>query len=248
MDSSLRNVQALLFDVFGTTVDWHSSLIQELATLGNKYGVDGNWSDFSKTWRLGYIEHTHETAQGGTGELNVDELHRGILEKMLQSQEWKHFGAVLNNAEREELNNAWHRLSGWPDTTAGLYALKKQTIVGALSNGNTKLLVDMAKFADLPWDVVFSSEMFGSFKPDPKVYQGAMKHLSLEPKDCAMVAAHIWDLRGAARTGMKTIYVKRAAEEPIANQEEVKPKSEGGEVDLVVDSFTELAAFFAQGK
>jgi FMN phosphatase YigB (HAD superfamily) len=156
-------------------------------------------------------------------------------------------------------------LKGWPDTTAGLYALKKQTIVGALSNGNTKLLVDMAKFADLPWDVVFSSEMFGSFKPsvcffcrclflkfyrrsDPKVYQGAMKHLSLEPKDCAMVAAHIWDLRGAARTGMKTIYVKRAAEEPIANQEEVKPKSEGGEVDLVVDSFTELAAFFAQGK
>ncbi|KAJ6551863.1 haloacid dehalogenase [Mycena capillaripes] len=246
MDSSLHDVQALLFDVFGTTVDWHGSLGEELATLGRKYGVDGNWSDFSKTWRRGYIDYMHAIAQGGTGTLNVDELHRGILEKMLQSPEWKHFGAVVNEEERENLNNAWHRLRGWPDATAGLYVLKKQKIVCALSNGNIRLLIDMAKFTDLPWDVIFSSELFGSFKPDPKVYQGAMKHLSLEPKNCAMVAAHLWDLRGASNAGMRTIYVKREAEEPF-DQEEIRTKSEGGEVDLVFESFVELAAFFAAG-
>ncbi|KAJ7347904.1 HAD-like domain-containing protein [Mycena albidolilacea] len=250
MDSDsngLRNVQALLFDVFGTTVDWHGSLIEELAALGNKYGVDGDWSAFSKIWRRGYIDHIQEIAQGGTGSLNVDELHRGVLEKMLESPEWKFFGAVLDGEERDNLNNAWHRLRGWPDTTTGLCDLKKEMIVGALSNGNTRLLIDMAKFTDLPWDFVFSSELFGSFKPDSKVYQGAIRHLSLEPQYCAMVAAHSWDLHGAAGVGMKTIYVKRAAEEPVA-QEEVKPKSQGGEVDLVVNSFTELAAILANRK
>ncbi|KAF8217976.1 HAD-like domain-containing protein [Mycena galopus ATCC 62051] len=232
MSSDLRNVQALLFDVFGTTVDWHGSLTEDLATLGKKYGIDGDWSAFSKTWRRGYIEHVQDISRGGTGVLNMDELHRGILEKTLESPEWNHFGAVLDQEEREKLNNAWHRLRGWPDVTAGLYALKKELIVGSLSNGNPRLLIDVAKFADLPWDFVFSSEFFGSFKPDLKVYQGAIKYLSLEPEKCAMVAAHAWDLRGAAAAGMKTIYVRRAAEEPIG-QEEVKPKSEGGEVDLM---------------
>ncbi|KAF7368749.1 Haloacid type II [Mycena venus] len=247
MVSDLHGVQVLLFDVFGTTVDWHGSLVDELAALGRKYAVDGDWSTFSKTWRLGYVNHIHEIAKGGTGSLNMDKLHREILEKILQSSEWKHFGAVLDEEQRENLNNAWHRLRGWPDTTAGLHTLKKHRIVGALSNGNTRLLIDLAKFSDLPWDVVFSSELFGSFKPDLKVYQGAIKHLSLEPQNCALVAAHMWDLRGAAATGMKTIFVKRAAEEPIG-QAEVKTKSDGGEVDLVVDSFAELAAIFAEGK
>ncbi|KAJ6531370.1 HAD-like domain-containing protein [Mycena vulgaris] len=247
MDSGLRDVQALFFDVFGTVVDWHSSLTQELAILGDKYGADGDWSAFAKTWRRGYMDHFQEILQGGTGSLNVDEIHREILEDMLRSPEWSHFGAQLDKDERGRLNTAWHRLHGWPDVTTGLYALKHHKIIAALSNGNVRLLVDMAKHTDLPWDVVFSSELFGSFKPDSKVYHGAMKHLSLAPKDCAMIAAHAWDLRGAARAGMKTIYVRRAAEEPL-DQEEVKPKSEGGEVDLVVDSFTELAALFAGEK
>ncbi|KAJ7457261.1 haloacid dehalogenase [Mycena galericulata] len=238
--TSLRGVEALVFDVFGTTVDWHGSLTEVLGTLGTEYGVDGNWSDFSKTWRRGYIDQIHAVAQGGSGSLNVDAMHREILEDLLESPQWKHLGAVLDKDERTKLNSAWHRLHG-------LYALKKHLIVAALSNGNVKLLVDMAKFTDLPWDVVFSSELFGSYKPDTKVYQGAMNHLSLEPHKCAMVAAHAWDLRGAAKAGMRTIYVRRAAEEPI-DQEVVKPKSEGGEVDLVVDSFTELAALFAEGK
>ncbi|KAJ7252443.1 HAD-like domain-containing protein, partial [Mycena rebaudengoi] len=147
---------------------------------------------------------------------------------LLQSSEWKAFGEFLSKDERDKLNNAWHRLDGWPDATASLYTLKNHVIVAALSNGNVRLLVDMAKHAELPWDVVFSSELFMSFKPDPNVYLGAMKHLSLKPENCAMVATHVWDLRGAARAGMKTIYVRRAAEEP-EHEAEPKTKAEGGE-------------------
>ncbi|KAF7378055.1 Haloacid type II [Mycena sanguinolenta] len=248
MNSDMRDVQALVFDVFGTTVDWHGSLVDDLASLGNKYEIrNADWSVFAKTWRRGYIDHVQALTQGGTGTTNMDELHREVLEKMLQSPEWKHLGAVLNAEEREKLNHAWHRLRGWPDTTAALYALKKNMIVGALSNGNTRFLIDVTKFADLPWDFLFSAEFFGSFKPDPKVYQGAMKHLALDPQKCAMVATHVWDLRGAAAVGMKTIFVKRAAEEPVA-EDEAKPKSEGGEFDLVLDSFAELAHFYNGGK
>ncbi|KAJ7111163.1 haloacid dehalogenase [Mycena crocata] len=236
---SLGDVQALVFDVFGTTVDWHGSVIKELETLGERHNTDGNWSDFAKTWRSGYFDQM----SGGTGLLSMDDMHYEILENILSSTEWKHFGALLNENERKALNNVWHHLQGWPDATSALNALKKHTIIAALSNGNIRLLVDLAKHADLPWDVVLSSELFSSYKPDAKVYQGAMKHLSLEPKNCAMVAAHVWDLRGAARTGMKTIYVRRAAEEPV-DEEEVQPKSKGGEVDLVVDSFIELVALF----
>jgi len=248
--NGLQNVQALVFDVFGTTVDWHGSLVEELAALGKKLGYvtdSHRWSDFAKTWRRGYIDHIHEIAQGGTGTLNTDEMHRGILEKILRSPEWTEFGTLLDTEERDRINNAWHRLHGWLDATEGLYALKKHTMVAALSNGNLRLLIDMAKHSDLPWDVVLSSELFGSFKPDTKVYADAMKHLALAPEHCAMVATHVWDLGGAARAGMKTIYVRRAAQEPVPD-EELKLRSDGGEVDLVIDSFTELAGLFAARK
>ncbi|KAJ6526868.1 haloacid dehalogenase [Mycena vulgaris] len=245
--SDLTDVHALLFDVFGTVVDWHGSVTRELEALGKKHGIDGDLSAFAKTWRRGYLETTRKVAQGGAGPSSVDTMHREILEEILRSPEWSSFGSVLDDSARADLNLAWHRLHGWPDATPGLYALKKQTIIGTLSNGNIRLLVDMAKFADLPWDTVFSAELFASFKPDPKVYLGAIKHLSLEPKNCAMVAAHIYDLRAAAGVGMRTIYVRRAGEEPPEGGE-VKPKSEGGEVDVVVDSFEELAALLAERK
>ncbi|KAJ7691132.1 haloacid dehalogenase [Mycena rosella] len=245
--ADLSNVQALLFDVFGTVVDWHGSVTGELSALGAKHGIDGDWNEFAKTWRRGYLQNTRKIAEGGTGSLNVDVMHREILEDILGTPEWSKFGAALTPEVRGELNLAWHRLNGWPDTVTGLYALKKQIIISTLSNGNIRLLVDMAKYADLPWDTVFSSELFGSFKPDPKVYLGAVKHLSLEPHNCAMVAAHIYDLRAAASVGMRTIYVRRPGEQP-PDIEEVKSKSEGGDVDVVVNSFTELAALLAERK
>ncbi|KAJ7064336.1 haloacid dehalogenase, partial [Mycena amicta] len=246
----LHGVQALLFDVFGTVVDWHGSVTAELEALGKTHGknktgndiADGDWSRFAKTWRKGYLETTfvNVVAQGGGGPGNVDVMHRQILDDILSEAEWKVFGDKLDAKARDSLNLAWHRLHGWPDATPGLYTLKKQLILATLSNGNIRLLVDMAKHADLPWDLVFSSELFNSFKPNPKVYLGAAKHLSLEPQNCAMVAAHIYDLRAAATLGMRTIYVRRPGEES-PEIGEVKSKAEGGEVDAVVNSFTELA-------
>ncbi|KAJ7171436.1 haloacid dehalogenase [Mycena filopes] len=238
--SPLPEVQALLFDVFGTVVDSRGSVTRELAVLGKQHDIDGDWDEFFTTWRQGYMENARRVAQGGAGILNVDALHREILETILETPQWKALGEKMTKEARDELNLVWHRLDGWPDSTPGLYALKKHGIIATLSNANVRLLIDMAKHADLPWDAVFCSELFGSFKPDPKVYLGAIKHLSLEPHQCVMVAAHVYDLRAAAGLGMRTVYIPRAREE-AAGERKVRTKAEGGEVDLVVRSFTELA-------
>ncbi|KAJ7225221.1 haloacid dehalogenase [Mycena haematopus] len=242
----VTDVHALLFDVFGTVVDWHGSVTRELERLGGEHGIDADWNEFATTWRRGYLENTRRIAQGGTGPLSVDVMHREILQNMLDTPKWKPFGDKLTSEARDELNLIWHRLDGWPDATPGLYALKKEVIIATLSNGNVRLLLDMAKHADLPWDTIFSAELFASFKPDPKVYLGAIKHLSLEPRNCAMVAAHLFDLRAAASVGMRTIYIPRAGENPDGG--EVKLRADGGDVDVVVESFTELAAILAQRK
>ncbi|KAJ7054313.1 haloacid dehalogenase [Mycena amicta] len=231
----LHGVQALLFDVFGTVVDWHGSVTAELEHWARHMGLvrvqwrrknktgndfaDGDWSRFAKR---GGRDIWKQLAQGGGGPGNVDVMHRQILDDILSEAEWKVFGDKLDAKARDSLNLAWHRLHGWPDATPGLYTLKKQLILATLSNGNIRLL------------------LFNSFKPNPKVYLGAAKHLSLEPQNCAMVAAHIYDLRAAATLGMRTIYVRRPGEES-PEIGEVKSKAEGGEVDAVVNSFTELA-------
>jgi len=194
---------------------------------------------------MGYVVNTRRIADGGQGPSSVDVMHREILDGMLKSDEWSHLGALWDESTREELNLAWHRLKGWPDTVQGLLALKKQVIIATLSNGNVRLLVDMAKHANLPWDMIFSTELFDTFKPNPKAYIQAIHHLSLPPSQCAMVAAHIQDLRAAASVGMKTVYVRRVGEDPIVRDGElVKSKDEGGEVDCVVDSFLELSEVF----
>ncbi|KZT00881.1 haloacid dehalogenase [Laetiporus sulphureus 93-53] len=241
----LRGVQAFVFDVFGTVVDWRSSVAAELGRHA-KDGVDGNWEAFAEEWRQGYYRLTGQVARGGPGPSNVDEMHRQILDSMLQTPRWAHLAPLWDGVERAELVMAWHRTKGWPDTTAGLYALKKHAIIGTLSNGNVRLLVDMAKYADLPWDVIFSGELLGSYKPNPKMYLGALHHLSLEPHQCAMVAAHIYDLRAAASHGMKTVFVRRPREPD--SPPDVRTKAEGGEVDVVAGSFTEVADILAEAR
>lgn len=171
-------------------------------------------------------------------------MHRENLDKLLSSAEWSSVGQKWPKEERDELNLAWHRLKGWPDSTEGLYTLKKDYIVASLSNGNIRLLVDMAKYADLPWDVVFSGELFQTYKPNPKAYLSSIHLLGLKPEEVGMVAAHMWDLRGAAAVGVNTIYIPRPSE--AAEPHQVKSKADGGEVDLVVASFTELASVLSK--
>ncbi|KAK7028521.1 HAD-like domain-containing protein [Favolaschia claudopus] len=201
--------------------------------------IEGDWKEFAAAWTRGYDENTLRIAQGGEGPSSVDVMFREILEEILTTEKWKALSDKLTNQARDELNLVWHRLDGWPDSTPGLYNLKKEVIIATLSNGNVRLLVDMAKHADLPWDTIFSAELFGSFKPNPKVFLGAVKHLSLEPQNCALVAAHADDLRAAAGVGMRTVYVPRPGEDVGVG--EVKSKAEGGNVDVVVQSFEELA-------
>ncbi|KAH9950572.1 haloacid dehalogenase [Amylocystis lapponica] len=237
----LDGVEAYLFDVFGTVVDWHGSVVSALQACTE--GVTtADWNSFANEWRKGYYETTRKVAAGGEGPNNVDVMHREILDAMLQTSRWEYLAPLWDEAQRQELVLIWHRLNGWSDSTEGLYALKKNAIICTLSNGNVRLLVDMAKHADLPWDAVLSSELFSSYKPNPKVYLGAAELLLLPPEKCAMVAAHISDLRAAASNGMKTVYVRRPTEDPVDVRAQVKSKQDGGEVHVVVDSLVELAA------
>ncbi|KAL1689414.1 HAD-like domain-containing protein [Schizophyllum commune] len=252
----MENVEVLLFDVFGTVVDWYGTIKAELARTGEDYGPSGSegWHSFVREWRWKYDEKTDEIAASDSAEfLTVDEMQRKHLDEILDAPQYAHIGKCWDRDVRDKLNGVWHRLdervAGWPDSTPGLYALKKDYIIATLSNGNVRLLVNMVsdfirarQNADLPWDAVFAGDIFGSYKPSPKVYLGAPKLLSVPPERYAMVAMHIEDLRGAAKYGLKTIYVRRPeANEPIAEPEEVKSKAEGGEVDVVVDSLVELA-------
>ncbi|KAF8826504.1 hypothetical protein HHX47_DHR5000106 [Lentinula edodes] len=190
----LHGVEVLLFDVFGTVVDWRSSVTKELENLGKRYSLNDSpqdWLDFANEWRKGYMENTRRIAEGGEGTNDVDVMHREILDTMLSSPRWNHIGEALKEEKaRVELNLVWHRLdvchfplrptihvhphppppdesrvTAWPDTLPGLHALKKHLIIATLSNGNVRLLVDMAKHAGLPWDAVFSSALWGVYKP-----------------------------------------------------------------------------------
>jgi len=175
-------------------------------------------------------------------------MHREILDRLIDGPKsrWAFLRPYLDESERRQLNHVWHRLNGWRDSSEGLLALKKMFIIATLSNGSVRLLIDMAKYANLPWDVIFSTELFETYKPNPKAYLGAAKHLSLAPEQCAMVAAHIVDLRAAASLGMKTIYVPRLGE-AFGSTEEVRGKDAGGEVDIVAHSFVELASILSNG-
>ncbi|KAI9062297.1 haloacid dehalogenase [Trametes sanguinea] len=239
MANPLQGVEAYVFDVFGTVVDWYGSVTKQLTQLG--VSQDEDWGSFTEEWRQGYREYTARVANGGKGSTNVDIMHRELLDGMLKSPRWQHLAPNWDDAKRQEAVNFWHKLAGWPDSSKGLYNMKEKAIIGTLSNGSVRLLVNMAKHANLPWDVVFSGELLGSYKPDPKVYLGAIHYLGVPPEKCAMVAAHIHDLRAAAKHGMKTVYVRRPTEDG-ALREQVKDKAGGGEVDVVVDSFEELAA------
>ncbi|KLO10028.1 haloacid dehalogenase [Schizopora paradoxa] len=246
--SPLKGVEVFTFDVFGTVVDWLNTGIRVLKEKAKKAQdlkevTDSDWEDFMKEWRGGYRDRTISGGLHGLGgqTLSVDVMHREILDAMLDSDRWRMLGAIWGESDRNELVMLWHKLDGWPDSSSGLKSLKEQAFIVTLSNGNVRLLADMAKHADLRWDVILSAELLGSFKPNPKVYLGAMHHLSVRPENCAMVAAHIFDLRAAASHGMKTVYVRRPTED-VDVRDSVKPKSEGGDVDVVVDGLDELAA------
>ena len=203
-------VRALAFDVFGTVVDWRSSVIREGGALGRAHGLRVDWAAFAEAWRDGYHPAMNRVRQGELPWTNIDELHRMMLDEVLDR-----FGIEgLSEAEKDAFNRVWHRLEPWPDSVPGLTRLKDTFTVVTLSNGNVSLLVNMAKNAGLPWDTVLSSELVGHYKPDREVYLKAAGLLGLAPAEVMMVAAHKPDLKAAAGAGLRTAFVPRPNEWP----------------------------------
>ena len=229
-----KNLRALAFDVFGTVVDWRSSLIREGQLLSAAKGLQIEWPAFADAWRAGYAPAMDRTRGAGSAWADIDTLHRQILDELVPR-----FGLQsLSEAERARLNLAWHRLMPWPDSVAGLHRLKSRFAISTLSNGNVALLVDMAKNAGLPWDCVLSAELARRYKPDPEVYLMAARLLGCTPGELMMVAAHVDDLCAAQACGLRTAYVHRALE--FGPDAPPKPARPGG-FDRVASDFLDLA-------
>jgi 2-haloacid dehalogenase len=203
-----RRPLALVFDIFGTVVDWRSSIIREGQALTARLGLSADWPALADAWRAGYAPAMARVARGEIAWATIDALHRMILDGLLPR-----FGLdALPESEREQLNRAWHRLDPWPDAVPGLTRLRQRQVIATLSNGNVSLLVNMAKRAGLPWDCVLSAELFGRYKPDLEVYRGAARLLGFAPGEVAMVAAHPSDLAAAQHAGLQTAYIPRPDE------------------------------------
>lgn len=209
-------VQVLAFDIFGTVVDWHGSLVREMQARHPQ--VDGD--AFARAWRAGYKPAMERVARGELGWTLIDDLHRMVLDAILPRFGLQH----LDEAQRRDLNRAWHRLDPWPDSVAALARLKRRYTLTTLSNGNLGLLANMAKRAALPWDCILSAEVFRAYKPDPATYLGVARVFDLPPDRVMLVAAHHDDLAGARACGLRTAYIERPLEFGAAHPKDVSPQ------------------------
>ena len=232
--NNLALLKAVTFDVFGTVVDWRTSIAREVESLAvkKKFVVDGE--RFADAWRQLYQPSMTEVRDGKVPWTVLDDLHRMNLLQVLET-----FGIdQLAEEEIEHLNRAWHRLDPWPDAVAGLQRLKQHYIIGTLSNGNVALIVNMAKFSGLPWDVVLGAEIARHYKPQPEAYLKSAEILGLEPRECMLVAAHNGDLAAAGRCGFQTAFVPRPTE---YGSEQTTDLAAEYDCDLVAGDFIELA-------
>jgi len=234
-----RQIRALLFDVFGTVVDWRGSIIRECRALGRRKQLDVDWAAFADAWRAGYQPAMARVRKGELPWMNIDQLHRMILDGLLGQ-----FGIEsLTEDEIDHLNRVWHRLEPWPDARRGLALLKRRRVIATLSNGNVALLVNMAKHGRLPWDAVLSAELFRHYKPDPEAYLGAAAMLGFAPSEVMMVAAHKDDLRAAQACGLATAFVRRPREKGPGVKLDVTPEPS---FDYNARDFVDLAARMAR--
>jgi len=228
------HVKALVFDTFGTVVDWRGSIIEEGTAWGNARGINVDWAKFADRWRNGYGPSLNKVRTGELPWTKLDALHRALLDDLL-----KEFGITgLTEDEKDHWNRVWHRLKPWPDSVAGLTRLKRKYTIATLSNGNVSLLVDMAKNAGLPWDTVLSAELVKHYKPDREVYLSAAELLSLKPEEVMMTAAHSGDLKAARDCGLRTGFIYRPNEYGPGGKAD---KASPGDFDYVSKDMLDLA-------
>ena len=227
-------VRAIVFDTFGTVVDWRGSLILALNDFGQKRGLDAPWERIADRWRAAYQPNLDRVRRGELPWTILDELHRDALVELLPE-----FGiAPLPEKDIRFLTSCWHRLSPWPDAVEGLRRLKRKYVIGPLSNGNISLLVNLAKFAELPWDVIFGADLFRHYKPDPETYLGVCVFLGLRPEQVMLGAAHNYDLAAARELGLRTGFIRRPLEH---GEGQTTDLSADQPWDIIAADFVDLA-------
>ena len=226
-------LKAILFDVFGTVVDWRSSIANEVSEIPELNHLDGEL--FADRWRSKYQPAMERIRKGQRPWTKLDVLHYENLNEVLSEFDIN----SLDDAMKSHLNRAWHRLMPWADSVEGLCRLKEKYIIATLSNGNVALIINMAKHAGLPWDMVLGAEVVGHYKPQPQSYLKSAAMLGLEPEQCMLVAAHNSDLIAAAKCGYQTAFVARPTEH---GQHQTKDLTAEAEFTIVADDFIDLAA------
>jgi 2-haloacid dehalogenase len=225
--------RVLLFDVFGTLVDWRSSLLNLAVTSAARSGVHADWAGVIDDWRRAYQPAMDRVRHGDREWRDLDSLQRETLAAVLAAR-----GIVLPADSQEELVRGWRQLRPWPDTRAGLDRLRRAHTTASLSNGHLALLADLLKFADLRLDVVLSAQLADSYKPDPQSYLKAVQLLDCPPDEAAMVAAHAGDLRAAAALGLRPVFIDRPLEWGPGGSPEAAPDLDGL---ITAPSLTHLA-------
>ncbi len=231
---AIPDVKALIFDVFGTVVDWRGSIIAQSSAFGKARGIERDWAAFADTWRSKYRPFMDKVRTGELPWTNLDALHRMALEEVLAEFEID----GLDDAEKAEVNFFWHRLRPWADSVPGLYRLKHGYIIAPMSNGNIALMTNMAKNGGLPWDCILGAEVAKHYKPDPESYLTAVELLGLRPEQVMMTAAHQGDLLSAQKVGLRAGFVPR----PMEHGPDVTPDpTPDPSFDVVATDFVDLA-------
>ncbi|MEM7188519.1 MAG: haloacid dehalogenase type II [Pseudomonadota bacterium] len=231
----MNQVKALLFDTFGTVVDWRGSIAAHGGRFAAAQGIEGvDWDEFARAWRAGYQPGIAKVRSGERGWTPIDVIHRERLDEILPA-----FGmSDLDEPTRADMNLWWHRLEPWPDSVPGLRRLAVRYPIGPLSNGSTVLLVNMAKRAGIPWDYIASSDVTRAYKPEPASYLNACAGLGMEPGEVMMCAAHNDDLEAAAAQGMRTAYIDRPYEH---GPDQKKDFGATGDWDIITDHISGIA-------
>ncbi len=223
-------IKALIFDVFGTVVDWRGGLISQLTAFGSERGIEADWPALADAWRGAYLPSMNRVRSGERPWTDLETLQRESLETLTAPV------AGLTAQDLDRINLFWRTLPPWPDSPAGLRRLKQRWTIATLSNGDVALLSTMAKAGGLDWDLIFAAELFGHYKPDPETYLGACALLKLPPDVVMMVAAHSFDLKAAKALGLRTAFIARPLEFGDA-----RTPDPGGDWDIVAKDLEDLA-------